>query len=186
MPHEATRATDGKRNGQPLKILPHPGRSPSSSIFHTSILPSFHPSIPPKLDHSTIHSTMEDATIAALEKGRIYFATTNVICAAQLASLEKIVSLFNEEETVTGLSPATISRHRAARTRLRDILQRVCVEVFFLCAFAIPVTRLATVNAPNDFIEKLQRWWWSHGSQSGHLSEIIPELTGKFPPTGMQ
>ena len=126
---------------------------------------------------------MADAYIAAMEKQRAYFTTTKIIRPAQLASLEKIVTLFKEEENVAGLSLATKSRHKAARTLLRDILQQLCDEVFFLCAFVLSITWLGTVKAPNDFVERLQRWW-SSDPRSGYLSGIITGLIEKFPATG--
>ena len=126
------------------EFLPRPQDAGFHPFFKT--LPSLHHFIP-------IVPTMVDANIAAVEKERIYFTKTSIIQPTQLASLKKIVSLFKEEENITPLPPATKSRHNAARTLLRDILQRLCAEVFFLCAFALPITRLGTIKAPNDFLQ---------------------------------
>jgi hypothetical protein len=124
-----------------------------------------------------------DAYIAAVEKEYMYFTKAKGVRPTQLASLEKIVGLFKEEEQSTPLPPATKSRRKAARTLLKDILQQICIEVFFLCAFALPITWLGTIKAPNDFVEKLQRWWSSVG-HCVYLSELIPGLIDKFPSTG--
>ncbi|KAL2168377.1 hypothetical protein VTG60DRAFT_7356 [Thermothelomyces hinnuleus] len=119
------------------------------------------------------------ACIAAVEKENNYFTKTDIIRPTQDASLEKIVCLFQEEQDSTRLSAATKSRRKAARTLLRDILQRICVDVFFLCAFALPITWLGTIKAPNDFVERLQSWW-SNAKPPIHLRKLIPRLIGKF------
>ncbi|KAK3385776.1 hypothetical protein B0H63DRAFT_544240 [Podospora didyma] len=109
-------------------------------------------------------------------------AETNITL---LASLEKTVALFKEEEDAAPmLTGATKSRHKTARTLLRTILTSIGDEVFFLCAFALPITKLGTIKAPVAFVEELQRWW-SVVDHPTRLSERIPVLIKKFPITAL-
>lgn len=119
----------------------------------------------------------------ALENVLTHFSGNDTTTPAQLASIEKIIVLFKEEACDGDLPSATKSRRSAARRLLRTILQTLGDEVFFLCVFAFPITRLGTTKEQSQFIGILQGWWSTAKNRKTSLSVIIPSLVLQFPST---
>lgn len=96
--------------------------------------------------------------IEAVKAESHHFVHHDSINKKQAKALERVIDLFQRPEA-TEQQGATKSRRTAAKNLLMSILSILGREVFFLCVFAIPITRLATIKQRDDFVKALREWW---------------------------
>lgn len=114
--------------------------------------------------------------IQKLEAQISYFTDTSVLSTGLVASLDKIIDLHRErEDDYAKLTEATNSRHKAARSLLYLIAQDLGYDAFSLCAFALPLTMLATTKSHAKFLGTLRTWW-----TQANIPNSFIELTSKL------
>lgn len=79
------------------------------------------------------------------------------LLSSQLNSFVAISKLLKDSEA-PGLSKQRRSENCRARDLLTDVFLVLGAEVFMLCSFAIPLTKLSTTKQ-KDLIPRLRAWW---------------------------
>lgn len=80
------------------------------------------------------------------------------LLSSQLNAFVSVSKLLKEDGDAPGLSKQRRSEKSRARDLLTDILLVLGAEVFLLCTFALPLTKLSTTK-PKDLIPALRAWW---------------------------